>query len=207
MKALYGLAALASSLAYLAGVWPSPAPSPRGDLYPLPALSSLTTPTPTAPTFSGGEPAFPSPKGRGDGASSPSVNPGTAQPTTSPAIEAIAPLREPTAMVVAASLPSPRELEPDSDLANILLAAGWPRELVEEALAVAYCESRHHFDAVGAGVYMGWLQVGGPGASPDWFAELGVPVSQAFDPLTNARMARTIYSRAGGWGPWPNCQP
>lgn len=193
---LAGLAALVAAAGYLAIALPAPAPEPRGDLYPLPALSSLVTPTPKPPTFSGGEPTFPPPA---------PVKPeptATAEPIAEPA-----PLREPTAMVAAASLPSPRELEPDSDLANILLAAGWPPELVEEALAVAYCESRHHFDAVGAGVYMGWLQVGGPGASPDWFELLGVPLTQAFDPLTNARMAYTIYLRAGGWSPWPNCQP
>ena len=189
---LAGLVALLVATVYLASVWPTPAPEPAGHLYPLPALSSLATPTPTAPTFSGGEPAFPPPA------------PVRPKPTPTPELIAEpAPLREPTAMAVAASLPSPRELEPDS-IDAWLLEAGWPPELVEEAKAIAWKESRWHPGSTN-GSHVGLFQLESSAAGwQGWFAYCGESEASWADPVLNARVALCVYRYdiARGNRPW-----
>ena len=189
---LAGLAALVAAAGYLAIALPAPAPEPRGDLYPLPALSSLVTPTPKPPTFSGGEPTFPPPA------------PVKPEPTaTAEPIAAPVPLRDPTAMVVAASLPSPRELEPDS-IDAWLLDAGWPPELVEEAKAIAWKESRWHPGSTN-GSHVGLFQLESSAAGwQGWFAYCGESEASWADPVLNARVALCVYRYdiARGNRPW-----
>lgn len=87
----------------------------------------------------------------------------------------------------------------------LLVAAGFDGELLEQALRVAWCESRYRPGASN-GRDFGLFQL-----DPLWAAWAGVPVEALFDPLTNARVARLVvdYDRATGgpdWRQW-QCSP
>lgn len=79
------------------------------------------------------------------------------------------------------------------------IAATWPVELVDEAIQVAWCESRGKPGARN-GQYRGLFQMGrrewaryGGGADP-------------YDPIANSRAAYRYYQAARGWTRW-ECRP
>lgn len=83
----------------------------------------------------------------------------------------------------------------------VLTEAGWPVEWHDDALAVAWCESKWTPYAVGdGGNSLGLMQLW-----RGWFEPAGYSVGQAFDPLVNARVAlyvRQVRGRFGGAGGW-----
>lgn len=89
----------------------------------------------------------------------------------------------------------------------VLERAGWPRDLVEQALAVSYCESRWSPYAIGdSGNSLGMFQLW-----RGWFRWAGYPVDAAFDAVVNARVALLVVQRDTGLGrePWAqwSCKP
>ena len=110
----------------------------------------------------------------------------------------------------------------EAEMRAVLTEAGWPVELLAEALTVAYCESKwsnakgDHNGHPTDGGYMsqglfqmgvaGWRWVDGRWLWWNgWFRYFGYEDEQALDPLTNATVARLAYQRSG-WGPW-SCKP
>lgn len=99
----------------------------------------------------------------------------------------------------------------------VLTEAGWPEHLLEEAAAVAYCESRWT-PAAQNGVHLGLFQAnfywdggGNPNIFNGWarwvYENHGVE-GNPYDPVYNAWVARLIYERNNGWTHnWPNCRP
>ena len=89
----------------------------------------------------------------------------------------------------------------ETELRAILTEAGWPAEWHDDALAIAWCESHWSPYAVGdGGNSLGAWQLW-----RGWFGPAGYSVDQAFDPLTNARVAlyvRQVRGRFGGAGGW-----
>ncbi len=90
----------------------------------------------------------------------------------------------------------------------VLEAAGWPTELIPQALAVAWCESKWSPGAVGdSGRSMGLFQVN----LATWFPYAGEDPSQWSDPLVNARVAWATYNYdlSRGYAPWKqwSCKP
>ena len=88
----------------------------------------------------------------------------------------------------------------------LLYAAGWPAELHEQALTVAWCESKFSPAAGDHGQSLGIFQL-----NALWFRYAGVDVSLWSDPLTNARVAWVTYnydlSRGQrAWQQW-SCKP
>lgn len=107
----------------------------------------------------------------------------------------------------------------EAEVRTVLLAAGWPEHLWEQASAVSFCESGYTDPdtsipywkpgAIGdRGVSLGLFQLGGfrPGWQ-GWFAYFGVDEAEWADPIVNARVAWLTWQygvqRYGyGWGPW-----
>ena len=89
----------------------------------------------------------------------------------------------------------------EAEMRAVLTEAGWPEELLAEALTVAYCESRYRPGAVGdGGNSLGLFQLW-----TGWFPAAGYSVEQAYDPVVNARVAlyvRQVRGRFGGGGGW-----
>lgn len=114
-------------------------------------------------------------------------------------IDLVAPAPAPTAGVAYAAQAS--ESLTEADMRAILTATGWPVELHDQALTIAWCESRYRPGAVGdGGNSLGLWQIW-----YGWFAPAGYSVEQAYDPVTNSRVAlyvRTTRGRWGGGGGW-----
>lgn len=95
----------------------------------------------------------------------------------------------------------------EAEVRAVLTEAGWPAELHDAALAVAWCESR--WSPYGDnGVDKGLFQLSfAPNATlrGSWYAYYGVDESLWADSLTNATVALWIHQRSG-WGPW-SCKP
>lgn len=93
----------------------------------------------------------------------------------------------------------------EAELRAVLLAAGWPEQLLAEAMAVAWCESRWHPTSIGNGSY-GLFQL-----VPLWFDYSGQDFEQWADPVINARAALTTYAYDAerGHSPWHQwgCRP
>jgi hypothetical protein len=88
----------------------------------------------------------------------------------------------------------------EAEMWAVLTVAGWPEELLAEALTVAYCESRYRPGAVGdGGNSLGLFQLNGM-----WFGYAGEDRSQWADPVVNARTAWATYQYDIGRGyvPW-----
>ncbi|HMM73740.1 MAG TPA: transglycosylase SLT domain-containing protein [Rhodocyclaceae bacterium] len=89
----------------------------------------------------------------------------------------------------------------EAEMRAVLTLAGWPAEWHDDALAIAWCESHWSPYAVGdGGNSLGAWQLW-----RGWFGPAGYSVDQAFDPLTNARVAlyvRQVRGRFGGAGGW-----
>ena len=89
----------------------------------------------------------------------------------------------------------------EAEMRAVLTEAGWPEELLAEALTVAYCESKWSPYAVGDGGHsLGLFQLW-----TGWFLAAGYSVEQAYDPVVNSRVAlyvRTTRGRWGGGGGW-----
>lgn len=89
----------------------------------------------------------------------------------------------------------------EAEMRAVLTEAGWPAEWHDDALAIAWCESHWSPYAVGdGGNSLGAWQLW-----RGWFGPAGYSVDQAFDPLTNARVAlyvRQVRGRFGGAGGW-----
>ncbi|GIV82468.1 MAG: hypothetical protein KatS3mg051_2151 [Anaerolineae bacterium] len=84
----------------------------------------------------------------------------------------------------------------EAQMRLVLARAGWSGTELEQALAVAWCESRWSPGAVGdAGGSVGLFQLW-----TGWFAAFGVPVEQWDDPVVNARVALLVLERRGRWG-------
>jgi len=89
----------------------------------------------------------------------------------------------------------------EAEMDALLEVTGWPVEWRVEAKAIAWCESRYRPEAVGdggnsLGLFQLWY---------GWFAPAGYSVEQAYDPVTNSRVAlyvRTTRGRWGGGGGW-----
>ena len=100
--------------------------------------------------------------------------------------------------------PWPAQLT-ESQMREVLRLAGWPDGMADEALAVAWCESRWSPGAVGdGGSSLGLFQLWG-----GWFAAVGLPLERWADPVVNAAAALRVLERrgrwggAGGWSCWP----
>lgn len=78
-------------------------------------------------------------------------------------------------------------------------------DLADQALSVAWCESRYHPDAVN-GPSRGLFQIHEVHAD-QWAAVIGRSYWSSWDdPAANTTFARWLYRKAGGWGPW-SCKP
>ncbi|QFG02175.1 lytic transglycosylase domain-containing protein [Tepidiforma bonchosmolovskayae] len=100
--------------------------------------------------------------------------------------------------------PWPAQLT-EAQMREVLRLAGWPAELVDEALAVSWCESRWSPGAVGdGGSSLGLFQLWG-----GWFAAVGLPLERWDDPVVNATAALRVlelrgrWGGPGGWSCWP----
>lgn len=84
------------------------------------------------------------------------------------------------------------------------IARTWPVDLVDEAIDVAWCESRG-IPTARNGRYRGLFQIG-----PVEFRKFGT--GSVYDPIDNSKAAFAYYSymenrRSGaGWNPW-SCKP
>jgi hypothetical protein len=93
------------------------------------------------------------------------------------------------------------------EVRTVLEAAGWPAELIPEAVSVAWCESRFSPGAVGdGGSSLGLFQLWA-----GWFPYAGVPVEYWSVPVANARVAlavalRDIERYGTPWYQW-SCRP
>lgn len=85
----------------------------------------------------------------------------------------------------------------EAEMRALLAEAGWPAELIPQALAVSWCESKWSPAAIGdSGRSVGLFQLWN-----GWFHEGEEPL----DVLTNARVAlrvREVRGRWGGGGGW-----
>jgi hypothetical protein len=88
----------------------------------------------------------------------------------------------------------------------VLRAAGWEGELLEQAVEVAWCESRWQPAARNGDAILGLFQLWG-----GWFPWAGEDLERWADPVVNARTARRVVERdvALGRGPWAQwaCRP
>lgn len=107
-------------------------------------------------------------------------------------------------LVVAAATGRVRELGgtlTEAEMRAVLTEAGWPAAWHDDALSVAWCESKWSPYAIGdGGNSLGAWQLW-----RGWFEPAGYSVGQAFDPLVNARVAlyvRQVRGRFGGAGGW-----
>lgn len=96
----------------------------------------------------------------------------------------------------------------EAEMNRVLELGGWPYELVVQAKAVAWCESRWSpgseggSDNVSFGLFRLWL---------GWFEHSGLPRSMWADPVTNAKAAYGAYRYDidRGLAPWTQwtCKP
>ena len=96
----------------------------------------------------------------------------------------------------------------EAEMRAVLTVAGWPEELLAEALTVAYCESKWSPYAVGDGGHsLGAFQLN----KDTWFTYAGEDPAQWADPLVNARVAWAAYNYdiSRGYVPWKqwSCKP
>jgi hypothetical protein len=155
--------------------------------------SATIPPTPTVP--------FTEP---GPGFVASATIPPTSTPTPTPGV-AMAPgadvdaANHPVGAVVAVLTPWEMEM--------VLAAAGWPPELVPDAMAVAWCESKFSPGAVGAGgAVLGLFQLW-----DGWFPWAGEDPDRWVDPVVNARVALRVVERdralgRDAWAQW-TCRP
>lgn len=93
----------------------------------------------------------------------------------------------PVATVAAASVGQLSE----EQAIDVLQAAGWPSELIPQALAVAWCESKWSPGASGdSGRSRGWFQLN----VATWFPYADEDPAMWADPLVNARVAWATYN-------------
>lgn len=96
----------------------------------------------------------------------------------------------------------------EAEMRAVLAEAGWPAGLHDEALRVAWCESRWSPYAVGdGGNSRGLFQLN----VATWFAYAGEGPEMWADPLTNARVAWAVMGYDAGrgyerWRQW-SCKP
>lgn len=96
----------------------------------------------------------------------------------------------------------------EAEMRVLLAEAGWPAELIPQALAVSWCESKWSPGAIGdSGRSVGLFQVN----AATWFPYAGEDASQWADPLVNARVAWRTYQYDIGrgyesWRQW-SCKP
>ena len=96
----------------------------------------------------------------------------------------------------------------EAEMRALLAEAGWPAELIPQALAVSWCESKWSPGAIGdSGRSVGLFQVN----AATWFPYAGEDASQWADPLVNARVAWRTYQYDIGrgyesWRQW-SCKP
>jgi hypothetical protein len=80
-----------------------------------------------------------------------------------------------------------------------------PVEVREQAVEVAWCESRHVEDARSPGGHVGWFQFSR--VHEGRAAALGFSWERvSTEGTVNAILAEDLYSASGGWGPW-SCRP
>jgi len=107
----------------------------------------------------------------------------------------------PTPMPTATPMPvlevAPGAALTREQLDEVLRRAGWPEEELENARAVAWCESRWRPHAVGdGGDSLGLFQLWG-----GWFRWAGVPIESWGDPVVNAAVALRVWQQHG-WEEW-----
>jgi hypothetical protein len=85
------------------------------------------------------------------------------------------------------------------EMEAVLAEAGWSGAALEEALAVAWCESRWSPQAQHGEIY-GLFQLWS-----GWFPWAGEDLERWMEPVTNARVALHLYQR-DGWKQW-QCKP
>jgi hypothetical protein len=96
----------------------------------------------------------------------------------------------------------------EAEMRAVLTVAGWPEELLAEALTVAWCESKWSPNAVGdGGASVGLFQLN----VATWFTYAGEDPEMWADPLTNARVAWAVMGYDAGrgyerWRQW-SCKP
>jgi hypothetical protein len=124
------------------------------------------------------------------------VPPGIVTATPAPAWLAEAQVSAPTDIdPQPEATPWPAQLT-EAQMREVLRLAGWPDQLADEALGVAWCESRWSPGAVGdGGSSLGLFQLWG-----GWFAAVGLPLERWADPVVNATAALRVLERRGGWG-------
>ena len=89
----------------------------------------------------------------------------------------------------------------EGEMRDVLAAAGWPAELHDAALRVAWCESKYSPGARGDhGASVGLFQLN----LQTWFRYAGEDPAQWDDPVVNARVAWATYNYDIGRGspPW-----
>ena len=143
----------------------------------------------------------------------PEVEPSYAvEPTPTPEPEVMAASApEPTVAKSATVQPAPvyaaGQLS-EGEMRDVLAAAGWPAELHDAALRVAWCESKYSPGARGDhGASVGLFQLN----LATWFRYAGEDPAQWDDPVVNARVAWATYNYDVGRGspPWKqwSCKP
>lgn len=97
----------------------------------------------------------------------------------------------------------------------VLTEAGWPDHLIEEAAAVAHCESgwqsgAHTPNSWHFGLFqINWWHGVNPPSYPgwgDWLREVHGFTGDPLDAVVNAQAARLIYEHSG-WLNWDYCRP
>ena len=96
----------------------------------------------------------------------------------------------------------------EGEMRDVLAAAGWPAELHDAALRVAWCESKYSPGARGDhGASVGLFQLN----LATWFRYAGEDPAQWDDPVVHARVAWATYNYDIGRGspPWKqwSCKP
>jgi hypothetical protein len=135
-------------------------------------------------------------------------SPAEPEPEPEPSVSAAAVSAAPQPLAVPTTQTTyPAQLSHD-ELQAVLVAAGWPAELLAAATKVAWCESKWSPGALGdGGRSVGLFQLN----LRTWFPYAGVDPALWNDPVVNARVALHTYNYdlargQAAWNQW-TCKP
>ncbi len=143
------------------------------------------------------------------------ATPGATEPTETATLEptatAVPPTAAPATPVPPTPVPTPawdyypvNQLSA-ADVRAAAASAGWPAELIDAVVDVAWCESSYRPNATNGWAY-GMMQM-----VPNWFDYAGVDFAHWTDPVTNLRVAYAAYQYdiSKGNAPWTQwvCRP
>ena len=100
----------------------------------------------------------------------------------------------------------------EAEMRDVLTAAGWPVELHDAALRVAWCESNYRPAATGDhGLALGLFQIHIRSSWQGWWEAFGFDQTRYAEPVYNAQLAWRIYQyeQERGYPPFANwsCRP